>query len=110
MWAAVAVLAGCGRSAPECGAEETVTAVKKAILDGMATSAYADVFKWDLELGAIRTSGYDDATGMQSCAAELTVNSTLIRTGRRTSAKKAVRYTSELTSSVGEFYVTVEEF
>lgn len=105
----VAVLLGCGVSAPKCGDDETIALVKQVLLESLSNAGYDENVGLVLEVGAVRTSNHDEATGKQSCAAELTISANNVNTGERTSAKKELRYTSELTSKTGEFYVSVED-
>lgn len=89
----------CGKKAPACSDEEVKALVIQIAKENLEAVGLAGL---NFELTAIRTRDVDTKTGRCLCAADLAMTGY----GKQTSI--AIEYTSELTDSGDEFYVTVD--
>ncbi|GAA5215533.1 hypothetical protein ACFSJ3_11330 [Corallincola platygyrae] len=96
-------LTACGGpEAPSCDDSDTKDLVLEIVVDELVSQIGKTAAETvDLELDAIRTTDFNEKTGMQECAAELIAEGP----GGETTAD--ITYTSELTDEDDEFYVTV---
>ena len=98
----IATLGACSQSAPKCSDSETVQLVKEITRDEMVSQLGQEVSdSIKLEVGAIRTTDFNEKTGSQECAAQLSM------TGPGGTETADITYTSEKTDAGKEFYVTV---
>ncbi|MEQ5818101.1 hypothetical protein [Halomonas sp. SCS19] len=99
---AATILGGCSQSAPKCSDNETVALVKEITRDGLVSQFGQEVSdSIQLEVDAIRTTDFNDKTGSQQCAAQLTIKS------QGDTETADITYTSELADNGEKFYVTV---
>ena len=101
--ASTLLLAGCGKSVPKCGDEETINLVKKISNDEMINQMGKDLAaQVSYSVEGIRTTDEHDKTGAFECAADLK----LIAKNGKTN-KLPITYTVEATDDGKEFYVEV---
>lgn len=110
--ALMSVLTACGKSAPDCSANETQAVAKQIALEQFNQDVGAKLLGVDFNAGvftldAIRMQGHDPKTGKYECAAELKFRPNEPILGK-SELKWDLTYTSELTSKSDEFYVTVQ--
>lgn len=100
--ALVAVITGCSSSAPKCADQKTIDLVVQIAKQEVAKAAGKDwADKVQFTLSAIRTTGTDDKTGAQKCAATM-----LIKTPEKED-QGDITYVSEKTDKDGQQVVTV---
>ena len=97
------VLASCSQSAPKCGEKEVTDLVTQIAGREMANQIGAEAAKaFSYEVQAIRTTGSNEKTGAQQCAAELK-----IKASNGGVNELPITYTVERTDDGKQFYVNV---
>ena len=101
--ASTLLLAGCGKSVPKCGDEDTINLVKQISNDEMINQMGKDfAAQISYAVESIRTTDENDKTGAFECAADLKV---IAKNGNTN--KLPITYTVEATDDGKQFYVNV---
>lgn len=101
----LAIISACSTSAPKCADQKTIDLVLKIAQQEFDKKVGSQIRKeiadkFSMALGAIRTTGAEEKTGAQACAAELILKNPMGED------KLNITYKSEKTDN-GEHYVTV---